>query len=103
VTGRQMAVASRAQLAAWRGHLTATRDAATAKARRHASPLLIICGAAGLLGGAAIVGTWLLGLTLMAESAFACYVGLNRDDGTTLPARGARTVDQVLEDERLRP
>jgi hypothetical protein len=99
----RLEVATRAQLAAWRGTLSRTRDAAAAKARRHVSNLLIFGGAAGMLGGAAIVGMWLLGLTLMAESLFACYVGLNRDDGSTLPARGARTVEQVFDDERLRP
>jgi hypothetical protein len=103
MTRRQAAVATRAQLAAWHGHLTRSREAAARRVRRHFSALLIIGGAAGMLGGAAIVGLWLLGLTLMAESLFACYVGLNRDDGSELPPRGARTVGQVLEDERIRP
>jgi len=31
------------------------------------------------------------------------WVGLNRDDGADLPVAGARTVEQVLDDERLRP
>lgn len=99
----RLEVTARAQLAAWRGELRRTRDAAGLRLRRRARELLVIAGALGMLGGAAIVGTWLLGLTLMAEAGFACWVGLNGDDGGGLPARGARTPAQVLDEERLRP
>lgn len=93
---------TRAQLAAWRGHLTATRDAAAARARRHVSALLVFCGALGMIGGAFLIGRWAAGLVIIAESGFAVWVGLNREDGTGLPLRGARTVEQVLADEALR-
>jgi hypothetical protein len=99
----RLQVATRAQVAAWRGTLTRTRDAAAVKVRRRTSDLLVWGGAAGMLAGAAIVGTWLLGLTLMAEAGFAAYVGLNREDGGTLPARGSRYPSEVLEDERRYP
>lgn len=67
------------------------------------SAALVIAGAAGALGGGAIIGRWALGLVLLGESALAAWFGLMRDDGAELPVRGARTVEQVLEDERRWP
>jgi hypothetical protein len=83
----------------------ARRLRARARQNRHAltSALLVVSGMAGGLGGAALVGMWCLGLVLMAESGGLVWFGLMRDDGTGLPRRGARTVAEVLEDERLRP
>jgi hypothetical protein len=96
--------AARAQVIAWvYGPARRARLAWRARLARWRAELLVFGGAAGMLGGAAIVGWWLLGLTLMAESGFAVWLGLSSDDGTARPLRGARTVGQVLDDERLRP
>lgn len=64
---------------------------------------LICLGLGGALAGGWVIGWWCLGLVAIAESAGLIYVGLARDDGEALPTRGARTVEQVLETERLRP
>jgi hypothetical protein len=94
---------ARAQLVAWRGELRRTRGAAVAGTRLRSRELLVFGGFAGMLGGAYLAGGLrLVGVTLMAQSLFAIYVGLNRDDGARMPARGARTAQQVLDDERLR-
>ncbi len=76
-----------------------------ARRSRHvlASALLVIAGLGGMLGGAALVGTWCLGLVLMAESCGAVWFGLMRDDGAGLPRRGERTVGDVLEEYRRMP
>jgi hypothetical protein len=109
-------VVPRAHLAAWRNHVAARRRRARAWSRdirtrlRHArergqvtSAALIVVGVAGLLLGADTVAPWMLGLTAMGISGGMLYLGLNRDDGTEMPARGARSVSQVLDDERVRP
>ncbi len=76
-----------------------------ARASRHvlASVLLVTCGLAGALGGGALVGTWCLGLVLIAESAGALWFGLMRDDGRPAPRRGEHTVADVLEEYRRMP
>lgn len=82
---------TRAYAAAWRGHF---RDVRARLARsRHVliSAVLVVAGLAGALGGGALIGRWCLGLVLLAESAGAVWVGLNRDDGTSLPRPGERT------------
>jgi len=73
--------------------------------RRHfaVNAALIATGLLGALAGGWVIGWWCLGVVAIAESAGLLYVGLTRDDGEQLPVRGARTVDQVLDDERLRP
>lgn len=94
---------ARARLMAWR--LQARDVRARARRSRHqlTSAALVIAGLAGMLGGAALVGTWLLGLTLMAEAGGALWLGLMRDDGTGLPRRGERTTGEVLEAARRMP
>ena len=70
---------------------------------RLVSAALVVAGLAGALGGGWLVGRWCTGLMLIFESAGALWFGLFRDDGEHLPVRGARTAQQVLDDERLRP
>jgi hypothetical protein len=70
---------------------------------RLVSVALVLAGLAGALGGGWLVGRWCLGLVLIFESAGALWFGLFRDDGEHVPVRGARTPQQVLDDERLRP
>lgn len=76
-------------------------------ARRHrhlAVNVALVClGLAGGLAGGWVIGWWCLGVVAIAESAGLIYVGMARDDGEALPVRGARSVAQVLDDERLRP
>jgi hypothetical protein len=74
-------------------------------ARRHVlvSALMVIVGVTGLLLGAWTVGWAVLGVTAMALSAGLIWLGMSRDDGQPVPVRGARTPQQVLDDERLRP
>jgi hypothetical protein len=77
----------------------------TARRRRHlvVNVALICLGLGGALAGGWVIGWWCLGVVAIAESAGLVYVGMARDDGEALPVRGARTVEAVLEDERLRP
>jgi len=76
-----------------------------ARRRRHyaVNLALIAVGMAGALAGGWVIGWWCLGAVAIVESAGLMYVGLTRDDGEPLPTRGARTVEAVLADERLRP
>jgi hypothetical protein len=100
-------IAVRAQVHAWRGYVRGQVHERRWKLRRylsaHSAVVLVLAGGLGALAGGWLIGRWCLGLVLIAESVFAIYVGLNRDDGTDMPIRGARTVAQVLEDERYRP
>jgi hypothetical protein len=89
-------VVVRAQAAAWRG--------AAARGRRTiTSAVLVAAGLAGALGGGYLIGTWCLGLVLIAESGGMVWFGLMRDDGTPVPRRGERTVAEVLETHRRWP
>jgi hypothetical protein len=76
-----------------------------ARRRRHAlvNSALIVVGLLGALAGGWVIGWWCLGGVAIAESCALMFVGLQRDDGEPLPVRGARTVEQVFDDERLRP
>lgn len=87
----------------WAAHARGLRS--RARGHRHAlvSAALIICGLAGLLGFASLIGGWCVGLTGMAEAAGALWLGLMRDDGTGLPRRGERTVPEILEAARRLP
>lgn len=87
----------------WAAHARRLRDRARASRHVLASVLLVAAGMAGGLGGGALIGTWCLGLVMIAESCGLIWFGLMRDDGTPRPRRGARTVAEVLEDERIRP
>jgi len=60
---------------------------------------LVLIGLAGGIFGGALVGRWMAGLVIMAESALVVYVGFNREDAQPRPLRGARTTAQVLADE----
>lgn len=86
-----MAVVARAYLAAWRAHGRQVRERLGQARHVLTSAALVLAGLAGALGGGALIGRWCLGLVLLAESAGAVWVGLNRDDGTGLPRPGART------------
>jgi len=99
----KLAVATRAQLAAWRGHLHEARWRVRAALARGSGLLLVLAGAAGACYGGWLIGRWCLGLVIIGESVFAAWLGLNQEDGSGPPLRGARTVDAVLDDERLRP
>jgi hypothetical protein len=98
----RVAVATRAQIHAWRGHLHEARWKLRHMLARRSSLLLVLIGGAGALGGGYLIGRWCLGLTMIAESVGLIWLGLNQEDGTDLPIRGARTAQQVLDDERLR-
>jgi hypothetical protein len=99
-------VATRAQLHVWavplRGRLRLARRRAKAAASRHSATLLVIFGALGALGGGALIGIKFLGLVMIAESCSLIWLGVNQEDGQDVPIRGARTAQQVLDDERLR-
>ena len=45
------------------------------------SVLLLLCSLAGILGGAALIGRWALGLALIADSIAVGVYALRRDDG----------------------
>jgi hypothetical protein len=93
----------RAQLAAWRGQGARVRARLSRSRHVLTSALLVVAGLAGALGGGALIGRWCLGLVLLAESAGAIWLGLNRDDGTPLPRRGERTIADVAEEYRRLP
>lgn len=71
------------------------------------SAALIVSGLAGMAGGAALIGTWCVGLVLIAESGGVLWFGLFRDDGTPLPRLpgrgGPRTHEEILEAARYAP
>jgi hypothetical protein len=97
---RRVSVVVRAQAAAWREN---------GRRFRHqlVSAVLIAGGLAGALGGGALVGTWCLGLVLIAESGLAVWFGLQRDDGAVLPPPprrgGPRSHEEILEMARHAP
>lgn len=103
VRWRAVSVRWRAAAAVWREHARVIRERARRSRHFLTSLALVVLGMAGGLGGGALVGRWCLGLVLIAESAGLIWLGLQRDDGAGLPRRGARTVGEILEDERLRP
>ena len=76
----------------------ARRLRARIRGNRHVlvSALLVVAGMGGMLGGAALIGSWCLGLVLIAESAWVTWLGLARDDGTALPRRAPRTVGEAF-------
>jgi hypothetical protein len=96
-------VVARAQLAAWRLHARRVRSRVSRSRHQLTSAALVVLGLGGALAGGALIGEWCLGLTLIAESAGALWVGLNRDDGEPVPRRGERTVAEVLEEQRRLP
>ena len=93
----------RAHLAAWRGQGRLLRGRLARSRHILTSAALVLAGLLGALGGGALIGRWCLGLVLLAESAGAIWVGLNRDDGHPLPQRGGRTIADVAEEYRRLP
>lgn len=93
----------RAAAVIWHAH--ARRLAARARQQRHVLFSSLLVAAGGLMGlaGGAVTGRLGLGLVMIAEAAALIAWGLQRDDGLPLPRRGARTVAEILEDERMRP
>ena len=64
------------------------------------SVLLLLVSLAGILGGAALIGLWALGLAIIADSVAVGVYALRRDDG--VPAQPAvravpATVASILE------
>jgi hypothetical protein len=49
------------------------------------SAVLLLCSLAGVLGGAALIGIWALGLAIIADSVAVGVYALQRDDGTGAP------------------
>ena len=75
------------------------------RAQMLAAAALMTAGGLGGLAGGWLIARWALGLVVIAESAGLVWLGLNREIGggpERWPGRGARTVEQVLDDERLR-
>lgn len=69
------------------------------------SIVLLLVALAGVLGGGALIGTWCLGLCLIADSVAVGVWALMRDDGVPVPGvRGVPsaglTLAQVLERAR---
>jgi hypothetical protein len=98
----RLRVATRAHLYAWRGHLHETRWKLRRLLARRSPTLLVLLGGVGALAGGYLIGRWCLGLVLIAESVGLIWLGLNQEDGADIPVRGARTAQQILDDERLR-
>ena len=66
------------------------------------SVVLLLLSLAGILGGAALIGTWALGLAVIADSvAVGAYALLREAGGRVAPsAHEAPTLAQVLEKAR---
>ena len=96
-------VTARARMATWRERGRRVRTRVRSSAHVLASAALVIAGLGGMLGGGALIGTWCLGLVLIAESAGAVWYGLFRDDGKSLPRPWDRTVPEILEAARRLP
>jgi hypothetical protein len=66
------------------------------------SAVLLVCSLAGVLGGAALIGTWALGLAIIADSVAVGAWALLRDDGHAAEPQvhGAPTLYDVLERAR---
>jgi hypothetical protein len=62
--------------------------------RRSAVPLLLV-SLAGVLGGAFLVGTWMVGLAVMADSMLLGLWALFRDDGLEPREPSAPSVHEV--------
>ena len=45
------------------------------------SVVLLLCSLAGVIGGAALVGRWAVGVAIVADSAAVGVYALRRDDG----------------------
>lgn len=66
------------------------------------SVILLLCSLAGIMGGAALIGLWALGLAIIADSVAVGVYALLHDDGTgAQPAvHQVPTLAQVLEKAR---
>jgi hypothetical protein len=66
------------------------------------SVVLLLLSLAGILGGAALIGTWALGLAVIADSvAVGVYALLRDDGGRAAPSvHEVPTLAQVLEKAR---
>jgi hypothetical protein len=66
------------------------------------SVVLLLCSLAGVLGGAALIGTWALGLAVIADSVAVGVFALLRDAGDRARPSVAQvpTLAQVLERAR---
>jgi hypothetical protein len=92
----------RAVAATWRARLASARQRASRSRHALTSAALVIGGALGMLGGAALVGRWCLGLMLIGEAGFAAWAGLQRDDGQGRAPSGM-TLPEILERARRAP
>ena len=66
------------------------------------SVILLLCALAGILGGGALIGTWALGVCLIADSLAVGVFALLRDaEGRTAPSvHEVPTLSQILERAR---
>lgn len=65
------------------------------------SVVLLLCSLAGVMGGAALIGTWALGLAIIADSVAVGVYALLRDDAAAAPSvHQVPTVANVLERAR---
>jgi hypothetical protein len=69
------------------------------------SLLLLVCSALGVVGGAALIGMWCVGLAVIFESLGVAWWALTRDDGLegARPVAQVTTLHSVLEKARLAP
>jgi hypothetical protein len=65
------------------------------------SVVLLLLSLAGVLGGAALIGTWALGVAVVADSVAVGVYALLRDPGGRQPSvHAAPTLHEVLERAR---
>jgi len=66
------------------------------------SIILLWCSLAGVMGGAALIGLWALGLAIIGDSvAVGVFALLRESEGRAAPSvRAVPTLEQVLERAR---
>lgn len=94
----------RASAVVWAAHARRLRDRLARQRGQVTSVLMVFLGLGGGLAGGALVGEWMLGLVLIAESCGLLVAGLMRDDGTGSPPAGDdRSLNAILERARRAP
>jgi hypothetical protein len=64
------------------------------------SVILLLASLAGIMGGAALIGLWALGLAIVADSVAVGVYALQRDDGTGQPQVHGVSPDGIPADVR---
>ena len=70
------------------------------------SAVMLLCSLAGIIGGAALIGVWCVGLAIIFDSLAVGVFAWFRDDGkhaAPVQLRAVPTLRDILEREQARP